>query len=438
MAIYSLAVQTIKRSEGRSSTAAAAYRFGVCIKDERTGQKHDFTRRSGVLHSAIVGFDGDVSSLWNSAELAEKRKDSQVAREAIIALPHELNLEQNIEAMQKLAEKVRERWGVAIGFAIHEADEEGDQRNIHCHFMFTVRAVANNVFGAKTIALDKATTSGFEIEWMRQTWESIGNAALAAAQVESRIDCRSLKDQGLERMPQVHVGYAANKLERAGIETDAGNHNRAVNDAIFHRAEVIKFDRELAEAKKQLAALPVESPRPDPLAQAHKIIDDFGKLTKPVLKLEDIEQYLPNKYQLPELQRWQASLARHKKTLEKIESDHPIASFVSRNLGWKWACPEFATEQAVVEEREKYVEHIETRRLEAQRQYGTAIAERNKLIQEKYDIDLEAYEHMQRLAVSARLIIIRDQEKQNVRSEPQHPTIRLVPELVPRPRKLGF
>src|SRR3546814_2024402 len=45
MASFHLAVKTIGRSAGRSATAAAAYRAGVEITDERTGLVHDYTRK---------------------------------------------------------------------------------------------------------------------------------------------------------------------------------------------------------------------------------------------------------------------------------------------------------------------------------------------------------------------------------------------------------
>src|SRR3546814_10595388 len=49
------AVKAIGRSAGRSATAAAAYRAGVEITDERTGLVHDYTRKQGVEHSEQLG-----------------------------------------------------------------------------------------------------------------------------------------------------------------------------------------------------------------------------------------------------------------------------------------------------------------------------------------------------------------------------------------------
>ena len=92
MAIYHLAVKSVSRSTGRSAVAAAAYRSGDCLENERDGLMHDYTRRGGVEDTFIVTPEGaewaqDRSALWNAAEAAEKRKDAKVAREYELALP---------------------------------------------------------------------------------------------------------------------------------------------------------------------------------------------------------------------------------------------------------------------------------------------------------------------------------------------------------------
>lgn len=94
MAIYHLSAKAIGRSQGRSSTAAAAYRAGVRITDERTGLVFDFRRKRGVDGSEIFTPDGsqpERGALWNAVEKVEKRADAQLAREVEIALPRELN-----------------------------------------------------------------------------------------------------------------------------------------------------------------------------------------------------------------------------------------------------------------------------------------------------------------------------------------------------------
>ena len=76
--------------------AAAAYRSGQKLVDERTGTIHRYEKRHGVVNAFILmpasapeRFQ-DRFVLWNACEEAETRKNSRVAREVIIALPYEL------------------------------------------------------------------------------------------------------------------------------------------------------------------------------------------------------------------------------------------------------------------------------------------------------------------------------------------------------------
>jgi hypothetical protein len=105
-----VSVKPISRASGRSAAASAAYRSAERLTNERDGLTHDFTRRGGVDHSEIVipaGIDAqwalDRSALWKAAERVENRKDARVAREFEIALPHELNAGQRLEATREFA-----------------------------------------------------------------------------------------------------------------------------------------------------------------------------------------------------------------------------------------------------------------------------------------------------------------------------------------------
>jgi len=101
MAVYFLNMKTFGRSSGSNAASAIAYRAGERIRDERTGKTYDHSDRRDVLHKEIVlpskfadddmAWARDRSSLWNAAEGAEKRKNSRVAREYLVALPVELS-----------------------------------------------------------------------------------------------------------------------------------------------------------------------------------------------------------------------------------------------------------------------------------------------------------------------------------------------------------
>src|SRR3546814_15610225 len=120
MASFHLAVKTIGRSAGRSATAAAAYRAGVEITEERTGLVHDYTRKQGAEHSermlptAAPGGAADRERLWNAAELAEKRKNATVAGEYESALPVELSADERRELASGPAREASERQRGAV------------------------------------------------------------------------------------------------------------------------------------------------------------------------------------------------------------------------------------------------------------------------------------------------------------------------------------
>lgn len=95
MALYHLVDKVISRSDGRNAVNAAAYRAGDRLTDA-LGRTYDYSRKRDVLLSEIVVPEGVLavpsrSRLWNTAEAAETRKNSRVAREVELALPVELD-----------------------------------------------------------------------------------------------------------------------------------------------------------------------------------------------------------------------------------------------------------------------------------------------------------------------------------------------------------
>jgi MobA/MobL family len=96
MVIFHFSAKIIGRSGGRSAVAAAAYRAGEKLHDERIDRDHDFTDKAGVEHSEVLPPEGapehlaDREQLWNEVERNEKRKDAQLVREVEFALPREL------------------------------------------------------------------------------------------------------------------------------------------------------------------------------------------------------------------------------------------------------------------------------------------------------------------------------------------------------------
>ena len=278
MAIFHCTTKPIARSSGRSAVAAAAYRSGSELVDERTGLIHDYTRKGGVVSAEIIAPDGgsaERSALWNAAESAENRKDSRTAREWIVALPAELDAGQRRELAVSFGAELARRYGVAVDVAIHEPDREGDNRNHHAHILTTTRRVSRGaagelVMGEKSsieLADKKRRELGLgpaadEVKAIRQLWEQTANLALERAGSTERIDARSLKDQGLDREATTHLGPIASEMERRGRISDRGDGNRQVAANNEQRqglsAQIIdlKTERERRAKVRQVEALP--------------------------------------------------------------------------------------------------------------------------------------------------------------------------------------
>ena len=275
MATYHLSAKTISRSHGRSATAAAAYRAGARIADERTGVIHDYQRRHGVEAAVLVVPDtapdwaSDRARLWNAAERAETRKNSTVAREFEIALPAELDAGERQRLAVDFARELVLRHGCAADVAIHRPGRAGDQRNHHAHLLLTTRRLTAAGFTEKTRELDDLKSG--EIGRWRERFAEVQNARLREAGVETRVDPRSLEAQAIDREATIHLGPAATALERRGIPTRLGESHRAVRAGHAERqrdAEVQYEAEQKRQAELQAAEMEAHAPAQGNIIQA--------------------------------------------------------------------------------------------------------------------------------------------------------------------------
>ena len=252
VAIYHLSVKTVSRSAGRSATAAAAYRAGVEITDERTGEIHDYTRKGGVESAELVlpagapEWAADRAALWNAAEQAETRKNSTVAREFEIALPEELSPAERQRLARDLAREIVERHGCAADVAIHAPGKDGDNRNHHAHILLSTRRLGPEGFTEKTRELDDQKTGPQIVTQWRERFASLQNERLREAGIEARVDHRTLEAQGIDREPTRHLGPAA-----TGYERRTGEPSRKRMDYEAEIADRLARAKEAGELERQ-------------------------------------------------------------------------------------------------------------------------------------------------------------------------------------------
>jgi len=230
-------VTSLSRGAGRSAPAAAAYRAGERLRDEGRRKVYDHSKRSDVDHREILvpgnrargvpDWVNDRNQLWNAAEAAERRVNSRVAREYLVGLPHELNASARIDLARRFAQDLADRYGTVVDLAAHQPRPAGDPRNFHAHLLATTREINADGLGAKSVVelSDSARhelglqTSREELRTLRGLWSEYANSALREAGLELTLDPRTLRAQGIERTPQIHVPMAVVQMERRGIPT---------------------------------------------------------------------------------------------------------------------------------------------------------------------------------------------------------------------------
>ena len=263
----------ISRSQGRSATAAIAYRVAERIEDRRTGLVFDYAARSGVDHTEILAPDHapnwvrDRSELWNRVEESETRKNSQVAREVRVALPAELTYAERVELVRDFAQAQFVDRGMVADIALHAPGRDGDDRNHHAHILLTTREIGVEGFTSKNRDWNKVEV----LEGWREAWARDSNAALERAGIEDRVDHRTLvaqRDEALElasaarergdesaelvqtvraieldRPPLPQLSPGAWQMKERGIEVGRVG---AWHEAKARAAEVMELARDLA------------------------------------------------------------------------------------------------------------------------------------------------------------------------------------------------
>jgi Ti-type conjugative transfer relaxase TraA len=242
VAITHFTPQLISRGEGRSAVAAAAYRHCARMENEREGRVADFSRKPGMVHDEFVLpadapdwaraliVDRSVASaseaFWNKVEWFETRKDAQLAKEFILALPRELTTEQNVAMMREfIAEHVSAR-GLVADWVYHDAPG-----NPHVHLMTTLRPLTKEGFGGKKVPVigddgQPVRSKSGQIVYrlwagektdflaFREAWYGAQNKHLELNGHDIRVDGRSYAERGIELEPTTHIGVASKNIQR--------------------------------------------------------------------------------------------------------------------------------------------------------------------------------------------------------------------------------
>lgn len=253
------AVKASSYRSGSSVVAASAYRANDKIKSENDGRTHDYTRKKGVVFSNIFLPEkappefADRSTLWNTVEKIENRKNSQFARQWEVSIPPQFS---NDDRMKLVADFVNDFFvsqGMIADVALHD---KGDG-NAHIHVLLTLRRVDEKGFiGNKERIWNDRKLAGL---W-RVAWADRCNEVYKKMDLPTRIDPRSYEIQNNGLIPTKPLGKANHQLEKRGIATSAGNRNRVIMERNKKFMQTVLYDATVnlssGEQRKEVEVMP--------------------------------------------------------------------------------------------------------------------------------------------------------------------------------------
>lgn len=272
-------VNIISRKDGRSTVACAAYRSDEKLFDERNQRNFQFKKHEVQPESFILApshapdWVNERERLWNEVEKVEKRYNSQLSREVLLAIPNDLN---SVQQKQLVEEFVRTQFvekGMVADVNIHR--DKG--HNPHAHVMLTMRPFnEDGTWGDKrpfTGELDKNGKKIYKdnpwdhkdnVEVWRNNYQDLVNKTYERLNLERRFDLRSYEKQGKEEIGTIHLGHVASGIEkrekekaiREGREyrpvTSQGKLNEDIKKA---NKELNLYEQELSKASNKIIQL---------------------------------------------------------------------------------------------------------------------------------------------------------------------------------------
>ena len=260
MAIYHFSNQILSRKKQQNTIAAAAYRSGERLVDERTNECKFYHRSVPPITHILAPSHApqwvyNRQQLWNEVEKKEKQWNAQLAREINVALPKELSHEEQEALALEFCQEVFVKDGMVADVSIHRDNPD----NPHFHVMLTIRPFhKDGTWGNKQVKIKEIINGKLQVKaihttdwntkekllYWREQWAQYANRYLEKNGVMDRITHLSNKDQGLETLPTIHEGFVARQMQQEGKESDRIQINQ-------ERKEYNKTIIELREAKRE-------------------------------------------------------------------------------------------------------------------------------------------------------------------------------------------
>ncbi len=320
-----------KCSGGHSAVEQSGYICREKMYSEYDGQTYYPKCHEDLVHSEVLLPENapeeykDPEKLWNSVEMFEKYREAQLARTWRIELPNLWTYQFAIMFVKALCERLFVSKGMCVQFAIHDSENDKGQRNLHAHIMLTLRSIDEHghwmpkqkkVYtlddnGERIPVIDKKTglqkvdkqnrkqwkcttekTNDWDDQrygklWRKELTDAINSANAELGMTQDFWEHRSFKDQGLDVIPQIHLGEKASALERAGIRTIRGDINRDIiaRNAIINAARMaLEKAKEEYEAVKAIPVVVVKAFKSEIIDMIRKMCErNKNRLSLPIV-----------------------------------------------------------------------------------------------------------------------------------------------------------
>ena len=254
MAIYHCHVDCYRRADGKTAVGGLAYRRGIRNKCEVTEKHFDFRKKKEAIYSEFVNAECDnrhhdlasIQKIFEEVEKSEKHPRATLGREIECGLPNNLTTEQQIKLSKTFISKIKEQAkaeNAFFDFSIHA--KEG---NNHVHIAMSERELEKN---GECFKLSKTKNRVWHekdfVFLVRKIWEVEVNAALKAAEIYERVDCRTLAQQGIKKIPTIHEGKSKHFKNKKGERTMINEQIEAQNAKLLTATTEEKTEKEILD-----------------------------------------------------------------------------------------------------------------------------------------------------------------------------------------------
>ncbi len=260
MAIQFARIELVGRAGGGNACCKGAYNARTIIKDQQTNITYNFLKRGDNVHHEILLPEGvdlkfkTTKILMNEIERVERRKNSSLLKDIVIALPDdkELDLQDRINISRIIIDRME--WvkeGLGVQLDIHQPHD--GEKNWHAHILLTKRRFAEcgTKLGSKARDLDIQIRGGNnpfgipEEQMIHEKVKDVINDYFKSLGLENRVDSIGINPQehiGPVRMRSVMNAAAERNEERRIAEIEHLSNGSAVLDKVTRSMSVFSKD----------------------------------------------------------------------------------------------------------------------------------------------------------------------------------------------------